>query len=538
MPVIEIDAFDWVFEGDLDSGALFASAYRLRYDKVDVNHAWDNTHFTDDIIYKGGAPTYTIRISVTLEGVYEVLTTGVIDRTGIGEEEGSRFGTLEGRDLLALLLDSHPSQATFPAGTDVFSIIRSLAAQAGLIVVTSGLVNFSIASDYVVDKTKSIASHIDDLLAPNKWARKKGAVTWIEGNILTIVPFEDASRNTVTIPYDRVQLDSMYLYALPSYDGIRVEGANYEVLTEDLKDPRIEISEGWTDTGNVPGEQGDTSVYRTITHEVITSYYDAYERLYRQDTVTDTWNYRDFILQRQTQETHHKFGSFFDSPSISVNIRGKRSSELETWQKTREDGLLVLYKKITRSWTYDDDGNPASELSSEYEFDVETGEVVQTKRDDIRYYAAPDQITRVRVISEVDAGTGEVTRTSEHSEVGMTSKNDERKIAPTPAGFKRETANYKCGSDTAERVESSSLIGTNEDCCALLSNLQADSGATELSASLTVFLPMPGVRQGTRVTISGAPSVWPTNQFLVVSVRTSSRDNVKSQRLECLAWPA
>ncbi len=567
MPVYDIPAAGsaWTFDADL-SNAVGAAGFRVRYRSRKPDGSFDPLYFAGIRVFRGEANPDLVRIRPRVEGLEETLVLGVVDRNGTARgDETSVAGSLTGRDLIALALDRYPAAAFTLAGLAVQpggalgygetfqTAVRRLAQEAGLAVLFDCR-DYKLGKPLPVTTDRTVAEYLAALLAPLRWAEKRRTDVWIEGNTLRVAERGRNARGTVQVRAERVLLEALEKTALPAVDGVRVEGATYEVEEDDA--PQGAAIAGLPFGTPYTTSFGPFTVTKTAGGKTTTyidegqDWYDEAGRLLHSFRKV-TYLLMD-SLPTSRVESWEKDCTFWVDSTRPYDGAPKTESEifrvLDVWSTAgggKQAGTEIVREKDT-DWRYfEDTGDVLAEDGFEVEKD-ESGKTlplaVRTQRTwRYRYRRSKGRVLRDWEIVEFDPATGAVSRTFGNTEVGAFNADAGRPPLAARAGKRMASRRISAGPEATSgrfRLEQSEMLGAAADCEAVRQDLIDEHASVRIGAAFSMA-PDLRVKVGKTLEVLGAPAWWPASSFLVTAVHAeASGEGRMSMRVETVAWAA
>lgn len=587
MPTYVIDAVSWDFNQNLDD-AFAASGYRVRYRKETAGHEWDGLVFANVKPYRGGMPEDTFVIQATTDGLTDTLVEGIVDENVLIHQGRARDGDLVGRDKAALGLQGYPLAALTIPGFVVHrhhyiiivdgqivdeywgdweldysgawmltEALSRLCQDVGLSVsFDNGILNYTIGKSLPIPTDKVIGEAINELLTPLRWSEKHRVDVWVDG---TTVHF--AKRNYTAPPRGAITVDFNHLInpqirktSLDAVTDVCVEGASYE-----WPEVVVQMDDGGNPVAGAPyiapysiaeSQTVELVVQGIIAERYTESSLEEYTgagQLWRK-TLRRIYDPSIGAIPKFREEETIATSTYNVAPGTPMD--GLKTSEVEEYKVKDTTGsrvltmLTVVKRKKSLFTYYDDTGEPKTEDVTEYEYD-ETGTPsglplslpLTTQRNmSYRWRRSYYQLYREWLVVEIDATTGEVTRTFGSGEVAPASSG----ITRYGAGEQTTTKNISaCDAEALPpvRKESNELIGTTADAQAIRADIADEHNSIRVGFSSGIH-PDIRIKAGMLMTIQNAPADWPMTSFYLTSVNWTGAGKTQTLSVEGLNWVA
>lgn len=555
MPVLEIPAKTWSYTADLGD-APAAAAYSATYVARKNDGTFDDQFFSGIRVFRGEADPHFVRIKPTIDGIQETLMLGVVDRNGaVRQRGGALAGFVSGRDLIALALDRYPSAPTTLDGFTVNAdgalapretfkgALRRLAEAVGLTVLYD-CPDYKLGRSVPVTTDRTFGEVMQELLRPLRLSEKWRVDVWVEGTTLRVARRGQEARGTVIVDAARIKLERMEKTALPAVDGVRVEGASYEAEEDEIGG--TQVAGLVSITGQPYGTPfGPFTVTKTVAGKTIAyvdegqQYYDAKGRM------TSSFRKVTYLSSIRTEKWEKTCEYYVDS---TLPYDGAPKRETETY-KVDQIWVTQQGEEIVRqrdaSWQYFGDNG---DLLAEDVFEVEKDEqaklplpvnIERTSR--FRYRRSAGRVLRDYETTEVDPGTGAVSRTFGTTDQGPFNADAGQKVSGVAhPGRRMAQKTVAAGPEPTSgkfRLEKSEYLGSEADCEAVRQDLIDEHASVRLGVSLDME-PDLRVKPGKVLTVQGAPGWWPTAQFTVIAVSKEAESRGMGMRVDGVAWLA
>lgn len=547
MPETVIPALDWAYDQDLDD-VVAAAGFRCTYRNPGAGHVWNPAIFDGLRVYRGEASPDTVRIEGETDGFADTVILGIVDRSRREDRgDGTPRGALIGRDLLALVLDRYPSTAFTLDGLNVTAVpgapaeirlrdtftsaVQRVCDAAGISVLfVLGGRDYPLGRSIAVTTDRTFAQVLADLMEPFRWSEKYRVDAWMDGTRLVIARRGEEARGRVTTEAARIVEIIFEKTALPIVNDVRVEGARYDVPVREDQEDRSAFRGYQVDIAGPTPE----SSYRETTTEFVN----------RRGQLDRMVRYREYAdgQRRERWDVQATFINQAGSP-----LDGNKASESEHhYVADNRSGLNTSFpfeklvgSKLTVWRYYEDNGDTQSEDTIETERDetAESETVLPPKTCRItsyRYLRSHRQTLRYWNVSEVDASTGEIERStfgaSEIAPFRMRRGEGDR-----AASVSTEPYQIAAGPNTAQRRESSDLLGSEAACEALRQDLLDEHSCVRIGVSVAMA-PDLRLRVGMVQVVQGAPADWPVTEWLITAIRADATDRRFGMRVEGIAW--
>ncbi len=547
---ITINAERFELSHDVDD-AISAMTYDVEYEPRGTTEVFDPTFFNTLRLYDGRNVLDQVRIKGTVDGITDQLVLGIVDRNGWTDREGgSVAGRIQGRDLAALILDSHPTKIfAFPVGSTFYASVRTLAAKAGLAGVQFFCRNYIIGTTYPVNLDRTLVAALQDLLTPLRWSEKHRTDAWVDNNILTVAErnYTNPARGTITVDAARIIVDRFEKTRLISVDDVRVEGARFKII---LTDPNASTSTTVTNTRHVDLTDPKNGAVVESFDETLTIVYDAFSRVISTDRLR-TYLIRGgaFTVRFEHESATNTFWAD-DGTTSPANLarRGKEKEHTSFFDITDEwSNQVIATERVSSIFSTADYwerfGNAKSIDRSETLLDQDSPSPLAIKSKSVestRWYYSGKQVIQEKTLTTFNPD-GSVSSTNSTRDIGAF---DVTQGAQTTAGANQQVLESQffagpavlgpLGFQGILRREQSDMLGSNADCAGIRTDLIDEHVSIKVGISLRMPFDF-RIRPGKLLVVQNAPSWWPITQFYITAMRISAGDGFLSD-VEALAW--